>query len=87
MAATGKPFFFFNVIRAYNTRRVIQVFGNVKEVDDLPVSNLVEKLPVISGAVSNADNRCLGKLLITALSSLRIFRRNVFFPLSGAEPT
>jgi hypothetical protein len=29
----------------------------------------------------------LGNCLITALSSLRIFQRNVFFPLSGAEPT
>src|ERR1700740_2472017 len=28
----------------------------------------------------------LGNSLITARSSLRIFQRNVFFPLSGAEP-
>jgi hypothetical protein len=34
----------------------------VIEVDDLPVGKFIQKLPIVSGAVSNADNRCLGKL-------------------------
>ena len=31
-------------------------------LDDLPVGNLIEKLLIVSSAVSNTDNRCLGKL-------------------------
>jgi hypothetical protein len=61
MAAAEKPSLFFSVIRAYNVRDLI-LFSNVIEVDDLPAGKSIQKLPIVSGAVSSADNRCLGKL-------------------------
>jgi hypothetical protein len=62
----------------------------VIEVDDMPVGKFIQKLPIVSGAVSNADDRCLGKLFdydAQLFAHFPIFQRNVFFLLSGAEPT